>query len=182
MLIILSLISFLSFDLALGMNIKEEITKLDANVVFLRHALAPGIGDPDYFNIDNCSTQRNLNEAGKLQAKNLGNILRAAELKFEKILSSQWCRCIETVELLQLTPWETFPGLNSFFQKYSNRKKNLLLLESKIKQFKTKKLYLLVTHQVVISAVTNKTTDSGGLVIYNSFTGNSKLLELKNLY
>ena len=98
--------------------IKENIS---ANVIFLRHALAPGLGDPENFIKEDCSTQRNLNNKGRFQAKLIGNYLRSTNLRFSQILTSEWCRCIDTANELNLGQWTTFSGLNSFFQEYEKK-------------------------------------------------------------
>ena len=101
-----------------------EIIKknISANVIFLRHALAPGVGDPENFMKEDCSTQRNLNDKGRLQARLIGNYLRSTNLKFSQILTSEWCRCIDTAKELNLGQWTTFSGLNSFFQEYEKKR------------------------------------------------------------
>jgi hypothetical protein len=101
----------------------EAIKKnISANVIFLRHALAPGVGDPENFIKEDCSTQRNLNNKGRLQARLIGKYLRSTNLKFSQILTSEWCRCIDTAKELNLGQWTTFSGLNSFFQEYEKKK------------------------------------------------------------
>ena len=100
---------------------KEVLDQPRYNVFFLRHALAPGYGDPPDFNIDNCKTQRNLNTEGKDQATFIGTDLKNIGISFDKIYSSEWCRCIETASLLSLGDVSTFPGLNSFFQDHYDR-------------------------------------------------------------
>ena len=90
---------------------------ISANVIFMRHALAPGFGDPHNFVKEDCSTQRNLNNKGRLQARFIGSYLTASEIKFSEILTSEWCRCIDTTKELNLGKWETFSGLNSFFSR-----------------------------------------------------------------
>ena len=80
----------------------EATAAIDANVIFMRHALAPGFGDPEDFNVADCSTQRNLNEEGRAQALSIGKAMRNSGLQFKEILSSQWCRCTQTTELLNL--------------------------------------------------------------------------------
>ena len=66
------------------------------NILFVRHALAPGFGDPQNFDLNECSTQRNLNGKGREQAYRIGENIKEAGIKFKKIYSSQWCRCMET--------------------------------------------------------------------------------------
>ena len=159
-------------------SIIEQLKEIDANVIFMRHALAPGFGDPENFNLDSCETQRNLNVDGRQQAIDSGHYLRNESLKFDAIYSSQWCRCLETAKLLNFSIEESFAGLNSFFQGHAPRKETLDLLKTKMSQLDGSTLSLMVTHQVVISAVTGITVSSGKMVAYNTHTGKSILLDL----
>ena len=147
--------------------IKENIS---ANVIFLRHALAPGIGDPKNFIKEDCSTQRNLNNKGRLQARLIGNYLRSTNLKFSQILTSEWCRCIDTAKELNLGQWKTFSGLNSFFQVYEKKDQVMNKLQKKLDSLGYSDLALFVTHQVVISEQTGIVPRSGEMVLYNSIT------------
>ena len=149
-----------------------EIIKnnISANVIFLRHALAPGVGDPENFIKEDCSTQRNLNNKGRLQARLIGNYLRSTNLKFSKILTSEWCRCIDTAKELNLGQWTTFSGLNSFFQEYEKKDQIINKLQKKLDSLGYSDLVLFVTHQVVISEQTGVVPRSGEMVLYNSIT------------
>ena len=140
--------------------LKKALSKTSANVVFLRHALAPGFGDPAEFQINDCSTQRNLDENVSRSANICANIK-----VFDTILSSQWCRC--TAALLNMGSQE-FTGLNSFFQ--GHRTDTLDKASAKARSLPTDTLVLMVTHQVVISAITNISPASGGFVVYNTDT------------
>ena len=149
-----------------------EIIKknISANVIFLRHALAPGVGDPENFMKEDCSTQRNLNDKGRLQARLIGNYLRSTNLKFSQILTSEWCRCIDTAKELNLGQWTTFSGLNSFFQVYEKKDQVMNKLQKKLDSLGYSDLALFVTHQVVISEQTGIMPQSGEMVLYNSIT------------
>ena len=149
-----------------------EIIKknISANVIFLRHALAPGVGDPENFIKEDCSTQRNLNDKGRLQARLIGNYLRSTNLKFSQILTSEWCRCIDTAKELNLGQWTTFSGLNSFFQVYEKKDQVMNKLQKKLDSLGYSDLALFVTHQVVISEQTGIMPRSGEMVLYNSIT------------
>jgi len=149
-----------------------EIIKknISANVIFLRHALAPGVGDPENFIKEDCSTQRNLNDKGRLQARLIGNYLRSTNLKFSQILTSEWCRCIDTAKELNLGQWTTFSGLNSFFQEYEKKDQVMNKLQKKLDSLGYSDLALFVTHQVVISQQTGIVPRSGEMVLYNSIT------------
>lgn len=149
-------------------TLNDQIDQLGANVIFMRHALAPGFGDPADFDISRCETQRNLNDEGREQARELGEKLRATRLVFDEVLSSQWCRCTETTELLGLGDWSTFAGLNSFFQGYAEREATLAKLKTYLNSLSGDELVVMVSHQVVISAVTGISPPSGGIVLYNS--------------
>ena len=149
-----------------------EIIKknISANVIFLRHALAPGVGDPENFIKEDCSTQRNLNNKGRLQARLIGHYLRSTNLKFSQIFTSEWCRCIDTVKELNLGQWTTFSGLNSFFQEYEKKDQVMSKLQKKLDSLSYSDLTLFVTHQVVISEQTGIVPRSGEMVLYNSIT------------
>ena len=149
-----------------------EIIKknISANVIFLRHALAPGVGDPENFIKEDCSTQRNLNDKGRLQARLIGNYLRSTNLKFSQILTSEWCRCIDTAKELNLGQWTTFSGLNSFFQEYEKKDQVINKLQKKLDSLGNSDLALFVTHQVVIAEQTGIVPRSGEMVLYNSIT------------
>ena len=149
----------------------EVIKKnISANVIFLRHALAPGVGDPENFIKEDCSTQRNLNNKGRLQARLIGNYLRSTNLKFSQILTSEWCRCIDTAKELNIGQWTTFSGLNSFFQVYEKKDQVMNKLQKKLDSLGYSDLALFVTHQVVISEQTGIMPRSGEMVLYNSIT------------
>ena len=143
---------------------------ISANVIFMRHALAPGFGDPHNFIKEDCSTQRNLNNKGRLQARLIGTYLKASDIKFSEILTSEWCRCIDTIKELNLGKWETFSGLNSFFQGHEKKVEVMNKLQKKLDSLDNSDLVLLVTHQVVISEQTGVAPSSGEMVLYNSKT------------
>ena len=154
--------------------VRAALAQTGANVVFMRHALAPGYGDPDNFQIEDCNTQRNLDAAGRRQAEAIGRYFREHQITFTAILSSRWCRCTQTAELLNYGSWSEFDGLNSFFQGHVDRQETLALLRDKLDSLSSDDLVLMVTHQVVISAITDISPPSGGLVVYNTSTQNAK--------
>ena len=143
---------------------------ISANVIFMRHALAPGFGDPHNFIKEDCSTQRNLNNKGRLQARLIGSYLKASDIKFSEILTSEWCRCIDTIKELNLGKWETFSGLNSFFQGHEKKVQVMNKLQKKLDTLDNSDLVLFVTHQVVITEQTGVAPSSGEMVLYNSIT------------
>lgn len=135
-------------------------------VIMLRHALAPGVGDPENFRLGDCTTQRNLSEQGRAQARRLGERLRAHGIDQAEVYSSQWCRCLETAELLMLGPVEQLPALNSFFSRPADRESNLQALRAFLAELpEDGPPVILVTHQVTISAIAGHGTVSGEAVV-----------------
>jgi phosphohistidine phosphatase SixA len=132
----------------------------------IRHALAPGFGDPAEFDLQDCSTQRNLNEQGRRQAAGIGSWLRSRGIESARVFSSQWCRCLETARLLGMGQVAQLPALNSFYELTENREPNLKALREFIAaQSVSGGLIIMVTHQVTISAMTNQYVSSGKGVI-----------------
>ena len=160
----------------------EEIRKsISANVVFLRHALAPGFGDPNNFTKQDCNTQRNLNNKGRSQARYIGNYFKASKIIFSEILTSEWCRCIDTTKELNLGKWEIFSGLNSFYEGHEKKEKVMDKLRKKLDSLSHSDLVLLVTHQVVILAQTGIAPKSGEMVLYNTLTKQKSRYMVDNL-
>lgn len=147
-------------------------------VLMIRHASAPGIGDPEEFQLDDCATQRNLDDQGREQARAIGEWLRARGIQNVKLYSSQWCRCLETARLMDLGPVTPLPALNSFFERPGNREPNLSTIRNFIRDHtKPGELIIMVTHQVTISGITDKWTDSGhGKLVRPDQTGDIELL------
>ena len=124
------------------------------HVLMLRHAHAPGIGDPPGFRLDDCVSQRNLDASGRAQAAAIGNWLRAHGVRQARVYSSRWCRCQETAQLLGLGPVTPLPALDSFFGQPQARDGTLQALQAFLAQQPLDgPLLILVTHQVNISAV-----------------------------
>lgn len=135
------------------------------HIALLRHAIAPGNGDPPEFRLGDCQTQRNLSAQGRDQATRIGELFRAHGIQSAQILSSQWCRCLETARLLGLGPVEERPFLNSFFNDYTRREPQTRMLREWLDQQALSEPIVLVTHQVNITALTGVYPGSGELVI-----------------
>ena len=169
-------------------NAKESLISLEKlknheinKVIFLRHALAPGNGDPLNFNVNDCSTQRNLDQAGIFQSRMIGQSFKKIGIKFSKIYSSFWCRCKDTVFNMEVGNFKTHNGLNSFYERHADRETTLRKLNNLIKSFnKSEGPYLLVTHFVNILAFTGLSTPSGGIVAYDLNTKVSTHVKLIN--
>lgn len=135
-------------------------------MVAMRHAIAPGTGDPANFKLGECSTQRNLSEQGRTQAKQIGAEFRKRNIKIARVLSSQWCRCLETAKLMDLGKVELFPAVNSFFSDSSKAARQTAIVRKLIVDNRnTKGAIIIVTHQVNITAITDIVPQSGEAVI-----------------
>jgi len=165
------LILFISINTSIKADSKKTIIdelQQGGKLIFIRHAYAPGGGDPDNFNINDCSTQRNLNDKGKDQSKKIGNFFRENNILLENIYSSEWCRCKETA-LIAFKNFEKKSFLNSFFsEKFAQNKNNQIKeLKKFIKDWNGKQNLVFVTHYVVISEILNYASSSGEIVIAN---------------
>ena len=182
---VLFFILFIIVSVFNSLNAKElklnEIKNINSKIFFMRHALAPGFGDPENFKIDDCSTQRNLSQDGINQARKIGSQFKKYNIKFNRVYSSFWCRCFETVRSMGIKNFELHSGLNSFFQNHSSKKEVLKKLNDLISSLDKKKgPYLFVTHYVVIGSYTNIFPDSGGMVVYDLTSKINYELELYN--
>ena len=100
-------------------------------VILIRHAKAPGGGDPEGFKIKDCKTQRNLDEFGINQSKKIGKLFKEKKIKIDQVLSSQWCRCKDTAKYA-FGKFKEFSALNSTFSPPfdKNEKKQIKELKS----------------------------------------------------
>ena len=169
----MKILKFLIIFISLTTPIKADLNKNLLNqleeggkLIFIRHAYAPGGGDPDNFNLNDCSTQRNLNKEGRDQAKYIGEFFKKNKIKIEKVLSSEWCRCKETAEIA-FKDFSTNSFLNSFYSsKFAkNKEKQIKMLNNYVKKFTSDKNLILVTHYVLISEVLNYAPSSGEIVV-----------------
>ena len=139
-----------------------ERMKAGGHILMIRHALAPGTGDPANFRIGDCSTQRNLDDRGREQAGAIGKFLQSKGITSARVYSSQWCRCLETAELIDMGSVAELPALNSFYELTRDREPNLKVLKKFIAQQPSDGvLVILVTHFVTISAIANESVSSG---------------------
>lgn len=140
----------------------SELAK-PGRVLMLRHANAPGTGDPANFRIDDCTTQRNLDPVGRAQSAALGRRLANAGIARARVFSSQWCRCLETARLLALGPVEPLPALNSFYPTPQERISRMARLREYLAALPPAgEPVVLVTHQFTIAELTGAGTPSGG--------------------
>ena len=159
----------LSFALALtpGLAAAQDFSALDQSGVvgIMRHALAPGVGDPAEFDVTDCSTQRNLSETGREQARRTGAALRAAGLTFDAVWTSAWCRAKETAVLMDVGPVIEVPALNSHFAGRGNAQGQARRVRERLSELPPDARVLMVSHQVNIRALAGRSTTSGEIVV-----------------
>jgi len=168
---------FIIIFITLTSSVKADLKKNLINqleeggkLIFIRHAYAPGNGDPNNFNLNDCSTQRNLNLIGQKQARDIGKFFRENKIEIYKVLSSEWCRCKETAEIA-FKEYSTRSFLNSFYSsKYKkNKDKQVEALNNYVKKFNSNKNLIFVTHYVLISEVLNYAPSSGEIVVSDKY-------------
>jgi phosphohistidine phosphatase SixA len=136
------------------------------HIILMRHATTtPGVGDPPNFRLDECATQRLLSDAGRAQAKAIGAALRKSGVKVDRVLTSAWCRCVDTAELMDLGPVEIFEPLNSFFATDDAAARRTEAVRKLIGDWKGPGTLVLVTHQVNVMALTDISPASGEMVV-----------------
>jgi len=157
-------------------------------VALMRHAIAPGNGDPPEFDVSDCATQRNLSKDGQLQAQQIGLQLRERGIKQADVYASQWCRCVDTAHNLEFGTVQTLPMLNSFYQNRATKEQQttqlLNWITNRLAAVDTTKATekthsapaILVTHQVNITALTGVFPSSGEVVIVTVNQGQVSVL------
>ena len=164
---LLLLIGFLNFgNYAFSSEETIKALKKGGKIIFIRHAIAPGNGDPDNINLKDCNTQRNLSKEGIKQSEKIGKFFRDNKIEIDKILSSEWCRCKDTAKYA-FEKFTIFKALNSFYdEKFAaNEIQQVKDLKKFIKNWDSDKNLVLVTHYVVISSILNVGSSSGEIVI-----------------
>ena len=144
-------------------NLWDQL-KAGNHFALIRHALAPGYSDPEQFNVEDCNTQRNLNEEGRNQSKKIGDLFRSNSIKRALVYSSQWCRCLDTARLLDLGDVTKLPALNSFFENFERETLQTMELKRWIETISFRTPTVLVSHQVNITALLGYTPESGEII------------------
>jgi phosphohistidine phosphatase SixA len=136
------------------------------HVALMRHADAPGgVGDPPGFSVDDCATQRNLSEKGRVDAEKIGSRLKGEGIAFEKILSSPWCRCIDTAKLMNLGTVETEATFGNVVVLKDQRQTLTAGARALIAQWTAGGNLLVVTHGANIQALIGVWLASGEIVV-----------------
>jgi phosphohistidine phosphatase SixA len=128
--------------------------KAGGHVAMVRHGLTtPGTGDPLGFKLEDCKTQRNLIEEGRAESRKLGDLLRKNAIRIDRVLSSEWCRCVETAELIGAGRVEKEPALNNLFGRPQNRERQVTEMSALIAGWKGPGNLLLSTHGANMGAL-----------------------------
>ena len=172
------------FAILLGLSVASEIARADdaasawkalragGHVALMRHADAPGgFGDPPGFRVDDCATQRNLSARGRADAEKIGARLKSEGIAFEKILSSPWCRCIDTATLLEFGPVKAEPTFGNVVVLRDQRESLTSGARAVIDQWIGSGTLLVVTHGANIQALTGIQPASGEIVVVRGGSG-----------
>lgn len=163
------LVALLAFP---GMCLASEplwaLLKGGGQVILLRHALTtPGSGDPPGMRLDDCGTQRNLSDEGRRHAQRIGEQFRERGIPVERVLSSPWCRCLETARLA-FGKAEVSPPLSNLFGRYENRERQTREMRALLREAPKASNLVLVSHGSTILALTGVSLGSGEMVILSS--------------
>ena len=163
---VLALIFFVFLNSAFSNEKLINSLKEGGKLIFIRHALAPGNGDPENFNLKDCSSQRNLSQEGINQSKKIGLFFTRNKIQIDKVLSSEWCRCKDTAKHA-FNDYKTFDALNSFYDTRftKNKARQIKDLKKYISSWNSKKNLVLVTHFVVISETLSVGSASGEIIV-----------------
>jgi len=166
-LLLLVLWGFFCISSVANANLLSELQS-GSTLIVMRHADAPGIGDPSGYRLGDCLTQRNLGEYGRQQAKEIGVWLSQQGVREARVFSSPWCRCLDTAALLNKGPVTSERSLGSFFNEMSESGKQTRELETFVQQQlskPTKLPLILVTHQVNTYAYTGKSVSVSQMLL-----------------
>jgi phosphohistidine phosphatase SixA len=150
--------------LAAPLGTAWDTMRAGGQVALVRHADAPGVGDPESFALGDCSTQRNLSDGGRAQAARIGAAFRKQQIAVDQVLTSGWCRCVETATLAFGTA-EVWSPLNSFFRDDSSGAAQTAEVRTRVADWTGPGTLVLVTHQVNVTALTDIFPASGEIVV-----------------
>jgi phosphohistidine phosphatase SixA len=134
-------------------------------VALFRHARAPGSGDPAHFRLDDCATQRNLSAEGREQAQRIGEAFRERQIPVARVLSSRWCRALDTARLAFGALAERAPPLDSFFAGRDQEEAHTRAVRQIIQDWRSGGVLVLITHQVNITALTEVFPSEGEMLV-----------------
>jgi len=149
-----------------------EKLKAGGQVVLMRHAITtPGVGDPPGMRLDECATQRNLTDEGRRHARRTGEAFRSRGATVERLLSSPWCRCLETARLAFGIEAQKLDALSNLFGRPENRARQVDELDALIGKWQGKGNLVLVSHGSTIAALTGVSPEPAEMVIATPRSG-----------
>jgi len=163
------LLLFLACLLPLSAHADEALWNLlrgGGQVLFVRHAsTVPGVGDPPGFRLEDCRTQRNLSEEGRNEAHRRGELLRRQKVPIGSVVSSQWCRCIDTAQLAFGRVDERWSALNNLFGRSANAAAQVTAMRPRISAYRGKGNLVLVSHGSTTLALTGVSPQQGQIIV-----------------
>lgn len=157
--------TIIGLQTAAASDVAWQALKNGGAIALLRHGRAPGTGDPRNFRLDDCTTQRNLSDEGRIQARSVGLRFRQQRISVERVLSSRWCRALETARLAFGDKVEAFPPLDSFFAERGQQERQTQAVRQAIEEWRSPGVLVLVTHQVNITALTGIFPAEGEILV-----------------
>jgi len=141
------------------------LLKAGGQVILVRHAITtPGVGDPPGMRLDDCASQRNLTDAGRAHARRLGDAFRARGIAVDRLLSSPWCRCLETARLAW-GPAEVWPPLGNLYGRSERQAEQVREMRALVSERRAGGALVLISHGSTISALTGISPDPAEMVI-----------------
>jgi phosphohistidine phosphatase SixA len=167
---------FFASPAAIAADSPWDALRAGGYAVLIRHASAPGFGDPPEFKLGDCSTQRNLSEAGREESRRLGARFKQEKVQIAEVLSSRWCRCVDTAKLAfgKVAP---IPEFDSFFADRSTESEQTAAARKRIANFRGPGNLVIVTHQVNMTALTGAFPGQGEAFVVKA--GPAGKIELK---
>ena len=142
-----------------------DLLKGGGQVILIRHAITtPGVGDPAGMRLDDCSTQRNLTDEGRRDARRLGEAFRARAIPIDRVLSSPWCRCLETARLAFNTA-EAWPPLGNLFGRSGQSADQVSRMRALVGERRSGPSLVMVSHGSTIHALTGISPDPAEMVV-----------------
>jgi broad specificity phosphatase PhoE len=152
-------------DTALASEQIWALLKAGGQVILLRHAITTaGVGDPPGMRLDDCSTQRNLSDEGRRHARQVGQAFRARDIGVERVLTSPWCRCLETARLA-FGAAEIWEPLGNLYGRPENRARQVSEMQRLLAQPPRQGNLVLVSHGSTISALTGVSPGTAEMVV-----------------
>jgi phosphohistidine phosphatase SixA len=149
------------------------------HVALMRHALAPGgAGDPPGFRLGDCATQRNLSAEGRADAAAVGAMLWGEEIVIGRVLSSPWCRCVDTARLMELGAVEIEPTFSNAFVLRERRGELAAGARAIIAGWRGPGTLLVVTHGANIQALTGGGNPASGEIVVVSAGADGTIREV----